>query len=557
MLRSKYRFSLDIKLTQSQVSIPVMFNDTIWGFLINLIDDGKAFDLPDGSRAVFVAKKPDGNTLLNDCIIEKNHIIRYDFTPNTANVEGTTSCEIRVYGPTGRMLTCPRFTMVVDSRVILDDDIIFSDSEKTAIDSILASETQREIAEARREEIIKNFLENGGASVGGSGSGGTGTPGAPGADGVGIESIRMTKRNGLEDTYTITFTDKRTTTFIVTNGKDGRNGTDGNDGITPHIGTNGNWWIGDMDTGVSAQGSGGGVVGGDGCDCGDIEEAIDGILDIQNTLMDGYEGGGVVVSDVKIDPTLKNEGEAADAKAVGDLFESLGIRIDDLAGRIEDGSGDDYGGRLDDIEEAIGNLQYKEIAITKLTVSRNPAVEGKTGDVFEVGEEGDIRFEWATNKTPKTLKWMGSDYAETKTYDNYRYTGYNASAKSTFTLEVTDERDAKATKSVYVNVYFGVYYGVSDKTSGYDSEFVSKLTKSLQSGRATNFTVTAGSGQYIFFCAPSGYKFGDCTFKVGGFEGGFSLVDTILFTNAYDVTVSYNIYRSENTSLGSTTVSVS
>lgn len=31
---------------------------------------------------------------------------------------------------------------------------------------------------------------------------------------------------------------------------------DGKDGLTPHIGENGNWWIGEEDTGVKAQGSG-------------------------------------------------------------------------------------------------------------------------------------------------------------------------------------------------------------------------------------------------------------------------------------------------------------
>lgn len=38
-------------------------------------------------------------------------------------------------------------------------------------------------------------------------------------------------------------------------GKDGANGTDGKDGadgLTPHIGENGNWWIGDKDTGIQA-----------------------------------------------------------------------------------------------------------------------------------------------------------------------------------------------------------------------------------------------------------------------------------------------------------------
>ena len=39
-----------------------------------------------------------------------------------------------------------------------------------------------------------------------------------------------------------------------TNGKDGKDGIDGKDGLTPYIGTNGNWWIGDEDTGVMSRG---------------------------------------------------------------------------------------------------------------------------------------------------------------------------------------------------------------------------------------------------------------------------------------------------------------
>lgn len=38
-------------------------------------------------------------------------------------------------------------------------------------------------------------------------------------------------------------------------GADGKNGSDGKDGITPHIGENGNWWIGDTDIGVKAGGA--------------------------------------------------------------------------------------------------------------------------------------------------------------------------------------------------------------------------------------------------------------------------------------------------------------
>ena len=88
-----------------------------------------------------------------------------------------------------------------------------------------------------------------------------GETGATGADGVGIAKIEKTATNGNVDTYTITLTNGKTYTFTVTNGKDGANGkdgengkdgADGKDGLTPFIGENGNWWIGETDTGVKA-----------------------------------------------------------------------------------------------------------------------------------------------------------------------------------------------------------------------------------------------------------------------------------------------------------------
>ena len=63
--------------------------------------------------------------------------------------------------------------------------------------------------------------------------------GLKGETGNGISDIRLTKTEGLVDTYTITFTNGTTTTFTVTNGadgndgNDGENGEDGEDGKTP------------------------------------------------------------------------------------------------------------------------------------------------------------------------------------------------------------------------------------------------------------------------------------------------------------------------------------
>lgn len=45
--------------------------------------------------------------------------------------------------------------------------------------------------------------------------------GTPGPAGVGIQKIEKTNTEGLVDTYTITYTDGSSTTYTVTNGKDG------------------------------------------------------------------------------------------------------------------------------------------------------------------------------------------------------------------------------------------------------------------------------------------------------------------------------------------------
>lgn len=58
---------------------------------------------------------------------------------------------------------------------------------------------------------------------------GTGTGGS-GADGVGIADISKTSTSGLVDIYTITYTDGNTSTFEVTNGADGAPGQDGVNG---------------------------------------------------------------------------------------------------------------------------------------------------------------------------------------------------------------------------------------------------------------------------------------------------------------------------------------
>ena len=87
-----------------------------------------------------------------------------------------------------------------------------------------------------------------------------GDKGDPGKDGRSIVSIVKTGTSGNVDTYTITYSDNTTDTFIITNGEDGKpgeqgpQGIPGKDGVAPkvEIGSNGNWFINNVDSGKKA-----------------------------------------------------------------------------------------------------------------------------------------------------------------------------------------------------------------------------------------------------------------------------------------------------------------
>ncbi|MBQ7906625.1 MAG: leucine-rich repeat protein [Clostridia bacterium] len=63
------------------------------------------------------------------------------------------------------------------------------------------------------------------------------------ADPLTVVSVVKLPSSSNVDTYRISFSDGTSTTFSVTNGIDGN---------SPYIGENGNWWVGDEDTGVKA-----------------------------------------------------------------------------------------------------------------------------------------------------------------------------------------------------------------------------------------------------------------------------------------------------------------
>lgn len=264
----------------------------------------------------------------------------------------------------------------------------------------------------------------------------------------------------------------------------------GKDGTTPHIGENGNWFLGETDTGVKAA----------------AEAAT-------------HETAGIVKP-------------SADFDIAADGTLSL----------------------------------YKAIAVNSLTLNKE--------SVYEIGAAvTGLDAVWVLNKAPAeqtisvpeyavTIENIGADIRSTTELTGSAATQWNGvktqeKASGTLTVELTvkDDRGAAASKTARIQWLNGVYTGAAEAPATIDSAFIRTLTKSLQSGKGKTFTVNAATGKYIWYACPA--RYGTPNFNVGGFDGGFSKVAALDYTNAVGYTEEYQVWRSDNAGLGSTTVKVS
>lgn len=264
----------------------------------------------------------------------------------------------------------------------------------------------------------------------------------------------------------------------------------GKEGTTPHIGANGNWYIGDTDTGVKAA----------------AEAAT-------------HETAGIVKPSADFDIT-------------------------------EDGT----------------LSLYKAIAVNSLALNKDAVYENGTAVT-------GLDAAWVLNKTPAeqtitvpeyavTIENIGADVRSTTGLTGNAATQWNGvktqektSGTLMVVLTVKDDRGSAASKTVSIQWLNGVYTGAAAAPATIDSAFILTLTKSLQSGKGKTFTVNAAAGAYIWYACPVLY--GTPNFNVGGFDGGFSKVATLDYTNAVGYTEEYQVWRSDNAGLGSTTVKVS
>lgn len=150
MNHSIFRFTLNMHSHQSQISIPIFRGDTAVKLYISISDGVKIYDIADGCLAVLTGKKADGHFFTHSCPIEENTRVVYEFCEQTSNCEGIVNCTLSLYGPDGKVVTAPKFTLLVDENVIYDDDIELSEDDTSALQTAFTNEASRIDAENRR-----------------------------------------------------------------------------------------------------------------------------------------------------------------------------------------------------------------------------------------------------------------------------------------------------------------------------------------------------------------------------------------------------------------------
>ena len=136
MINSYYKISLNIHNHSSQVLLRAKKGDTGRILLITLTDGRNPYPITEECRAVFAAKKPDGNILYNKCSTAGNVIV-YEFTPQTTAAAGVVECEIKLYGTEYKLLTSARFTLLVVDTVYNDGELE-STKEVTALTALVS-----------------------------------------------------------------------------------------------------------------------------------------------------------------------------------------------------------------------------------------------------------------------------------------------------------------------------------------------------------------------------------------------------------------------------------
>lgn len=160
-----------------------------------------------------------------------------------------------------------------------------------------------------------------------------------------------------------------------------------------------------------------------------------------------------------------------------------------------------------------------------------------------------LTLNWSYNRDIKAQRLNGEDVETTARTQVLEGIFENS---QTFRLEA-DGYSKTVQATTAFSVMNQIYYGSSEPAATVPL-LISRLTKELRQTKSKTFSTTCREGQHIYYAYPA--RYGNATFMVGGFEGGFDKLSTVEITNGSHYTELYHVYQSTNQNLGVTTVTV-
>lgn len=197
---------------------------------------------------------------------------------------------------------------------------------------------------------------------------------------------------------------------------------------------------------------------------------------------------------------------------------------------------------------SISNQLYKKIEILSFAPSPSKAEKGDSVN--------NLTLKWTTSKTPTAFDLTGSGEISIGN-GSAQVTGepdeFNMGNPGSWTLAVTDERDATVTKSTSIKFYDAVYFGsisadvaINDDTINRD--VIPSLGKDIRGSISGSFVTTHESQRGIFICPVS---YGKPQFKIGPTPLPYDWEKVngetpLVFANAHGYTNpgGYNVWRS-------------
>ena len=195
------------------------------------------------------------------------------------------------------------------------------------------------------------------------------------------------------------------------------------------------------------------------------------------------------------------------------------------------------------VQEVLDALLYVPITIDTLT----------GGGVYERGRLlTSLTLNWTLNKDVVSQTLTGppemTPVVLNATQRAVTVTLANLSTDATFTLEVDDGTQSVDSDEL-VTFVTANYYGDALAPGTIDEAFIKSLAnKLLDANRQHNYVSGAVGDQYNWYVYPT--RYGPAIFIAGGFEGGFSNVSTVSFTNDYGFTEDVYVWRSDNPDIG-------